>query len=47
MPVLLSGNEWQFVNAVSLHVNPFLLNSISSLKGTENPDHSEVRYSSY
>ena len=32
MPVLPSGNEWQFVNAVTLHVNPFLLNSISSPK---------------
>lgn len=46
MPVLPSGNEWQFVNVVTLHVNPFLLTSISSLKRTEYPYHSEVRYSS-
>ena len=32
MLVLPSGNEWQFVNVVTLHVSPFLRTSISSIK---------------
>ncbi len=32
MLVLPSGNEWQFVNVLTLHMNPFLLTPISSFK---------------